>query len=97
MSDSCKTCGVGFRLPSGRCDHCDALVPSTKKRYEIHRDGVLFGGFTAGEVSRFDGQPMDDELMLREFRSCIAAWERYAEGNRFQWELRIICAKPNTQ
>ena len=19
----CETCGIGFRLPSGRCDHCD--------------------------------------------------------------------------
>lgn len=23
---SCGTCGIGFRLPSGRCDHCDSMV-----------------------------------------------------------------------
>lgn len=22
--DLCGTCGIGFRLPSGRCDHCDS-------------------------------------------------------------------------
>lgn len=21
----CSTCGIGFRLPSGRCDHCDTM------------------------------------------------------------------------
>jgi len=21
----CQTCGIGFRLPSGRCDHCNTL------------------------------------------------------------------------
>lgn len=24
--DMCGTCGIGFRLPSGRCDHCDTVV-----------------------------------------------------------------------
>ncbi len=25
-SDSlCDTCGIGYRLPSGRCDHCDTM------------------------------------------------------------------------
>ena len=23
MSEECGTCGIGFRLPSGRCDHCN--------------------------------------------------------------------------
>lgn len=22
--DQCETCGIGFILPSGRCDHCDS-------------------------------------------------------------------------
>ena len=64
------------------------------KRYEILRNGALFGGFNEGDKSRFDGQPMNDELMLREFRSCIAHWEKLSPENRHQWELRIICARP---
>lgn len=24
----CPTCGIGFRLPSGRCDHCDTMFDS---------------------------------------------------------------------
>ena len=27
VSDSlCYICGIGFRLPSGRCDHCDSRI-----------------------------------------------------------------------
>jgi hypothetical protein len=25
-NDACGTCGVGYRLPSGRCDHCDCIA-----------------------------------------------------------------------
>lgn len=25
----CQECGVGFRLPSGRCDHCDTMFESS--------------------------------------------------------------------
>lgn len=25
MDNECGTCGIGFRLPSGRCDHCDVV------------------------------------------------------------------------
>jgi hypothetical protein len=25
MTEECGTCGIGFRLPSGRCDHCDGV------------------------------------------------------------------------
>lgn len=24
----CTECGIGFRLPSGRCDHCDTMFES---------------------------------------------------------------------
>lgn len=33
----CETCGIGFRLPSGRCDHCDTIfdkrISCTKEKY----------------------------------------------------------------
>jgi len=25
VDSECQECGIGFRLPSGRCDHCDTL------------------------------------------------------------------------
>lgn len=25
----CTECGVGYRLPSGRCDHCDTMFESS--------------------------------------------------------------------
>lgn len=28
--DLCETCGIGFYLPSGKCDHCDSVC-------EVHR------------------------------------------------------------
>lgn len=29
--DCCDTCGIGFRLPSGRCDNCDSVIVKTKE------------------------------------------------------------------
>lgn len=26
LDDCCEACGIGFRLPSGRCDHCNLYV-----------------------------------------------------------------------
>lgn len=30
FDDQCDQCGIGFRLPSGRCDHCNAMVDAFK-------------------------------------------------------------------
>jgi hypothetical protein len=38
--DLCNRCGVGYRLPSGTCDHCDAKEPCSacaQKDSEIER------------------------------------------------------------
>lgn len=40
-SDHCETCGIGYYLPSSRCDHCDTV--SLEQQYqtaiEITRQG----------------------------------------------------------
>lgn len=37
MSDECTTCGAGFYLPSGTCDHCDTarVQPRTPHRCPV--------------------------------------------------------------
>lgn len=29
VDTECTECGVGYRLPSGRCDHCDTMFESS--------------------------------------------------------------------
>lgn len=41
MSDLCETCGVGYYLPSGPCDHCDSAKPGSALAalpMSIHRE-----------------------------------------------------------
>ena len=59
------------------------------KTYSIMRDGRLFGGFTEGDPARKDGEVINDETMLQEFKDCVRHWAHKRRGNRYQWELRI--------
>ena len=60
-----------------------------KTRYEIHRDGHFFAGFTEGNASRF-GEPFNDAVALREFDSCVEAWKVHGRGRVYAWEFRIL-------
>ena len=54
--------------------------------YEIWKDGDFFAGFYKGWPSRY-GEPMNQEIMLKEFNSCIDYWTQKKVGHN--WELRI--------
>jgi hypothetical protein len=54
--------------------------------YEIWKDGRFFAKFHKGDPSRFN-QPIDQEIMLKEFASCVDFWTKKDIGSN--WELRI--------
>lgn len=62
------------------------------KRYEILRDGKVFGGFEEGQPARREGEVVNDEFMLREFHDCVMHWKSKNDSRhkKWQWELRII-------
>jgi len=62
MSEECGTCGIGFRLPSGRCDHCDGNAgwkPKTISTLDVANAGRLWYPIMlaqeAGEISESKG------------------------------------------
>ena len=69
-----------------------AATGYASKRYEILRDNKLFGGFEEGQPARREGEVVNDEFMLREFRDCVDHWEDENSRRRvrWKWELRII-------
>jgi len=62
MSEECGTCGIGFRLPSGRCDHCngsDGWKPKTISTLDVANAASLWYPVMlsqeAGEISESKG------------------------------------------
>ena len=43
MDELCNVCGVGFYLPSGRCDHCNSKQEVTTNAIKILKNRYIKG------------------------------------------------------
>lgn len=101
----CETCGIGFYLPSGRCDHCncrrtDVLAPPSGariRRFTAYVDYGMMGSESYEVVTAADHDRLlaERDAEIAELRRQSSHW--YEEFSRIAHQFRVAVDPSNVQ